>query len=289
MSPSKARKPLPVVRGAAIGMWELGKDVVRRLARARASEAAATMAYYALLSLFPLLLVLVVAGSFVLESDRAFHLVVDTVGNVLPGSRTLIEENVQRVIKLRGPVGLLGLITLIWSASSFFSLLSHNIEQAWVAVSPRSVVHRRLVALAMVVGLALLMVLSLLANAVLEGVRQGAPAGGEGTSGLGIWTTLSSAVPWLLTFLMFLSLYRWLPSPRVSWRGAAWGAGVATALWQLAGRGFVWYLESGLARYELVYGSIGAVVVLMLWIYVAGWVTLAGAHLSAAIGQRKSE
>jgi len=83
-------------------------------------------------------------------------------------------------------------------------------------------------------------------------------------------------------------MYRWLPNARVPWEGALWGAAVATGLWQLAGSGFLWYLGSGLARYELVYGSIGAVVVLLLWIYLAGWVTLAGAHLSAAIGQGRS-
>ncbi len=283
MSASRAWRSL---QSARVVVWGIGKDVVRRLARARVSEAAASLAYYALLSLFPLLLILVVAGSFVLESDRALHLVVESVGGVLPGSRGLIEENVQRVIKLRGPVGLLGLITLIWSASSFFSILTHNIERAWVESSTRSAIHRRLVALAMVIGLAVLMALSLTANALLEGVRQGTAGGAAGPTGLGLWTTLSSAAPWLLTFLMFLSLYRWLPSVRVAWRGAIGGAAATTALWQLAGRGFLWYLESGLARYELVYGSIGAVVVLLLWVYVAGWVTLAGAHLSAAIGRR---
>jgi len=282
MSASGADRLLAAVRRFAAGGWALAKEVVRRVARARVSEVAATMAYYALLSLFPMLLVLVVAGSFVLESDRALHLVVATVTQVLPGSRDLIEQNVQQVIDLRGPVGLVSLITLVWSASSFFSLLSHNIELAWEESSPRSVLHRRLVALAMVVGLALLMAASLLFNAILDGIQV------NGTSGMVLWTSVSSAVPWLLTFLMFLSMYRWLPNARVPWEGALWGAAVATGLWQLAGSGFLWYLGSGLARSELVYGSIGAVVVLLLWIYLAGWVTLAGAHLSAAIGQGRS-
>ncbi len=239
MSPSTGRRPRLALSRAAVSLWALGKDVVMRLGRARVSEAAATMAYYALLSLFPFLLVLVVAGSFVLESDRALQVVVDTVTSVLPGSHALIEENVQRVITLRGPVGLLSLLTLTWSASSFFSLLAYNIERAWFETSRRSVVHRRLVALAMVVVLAVLMVLSIMTNIIMEGVRQGAAAGSSTIAGLNLWAAVSSILPWLLTFLMFLGLYRWLPSAPVGWKGAIVGAAVATVLWQLAGRGFV--------------------------------------------------
>ncbi|OGO12846.1 MAG: hypothetical protein A2Z66_05350 [Chloroflexi bacterium RBG_13_66_10] len=272
-------------RGAA-GLWSLSKDVVRRLTVARVSEAAATMAYYALFSLFPLLVVLVVAGSFVLEGEQAFDAVVGTVGQLLPGSRGLIEENVHQVIRLRGPVGLLGTVTLLWSASTFFSLLSNNIERAWPDGTTRSYLHRRLLALAIVVGLALLLILSLVANAALENLPPADFVGGLAALGRPLWSSISQFLPWVLTFLMFLSLYRWMPNTRVPWRGAFWGAGAVTMLWLLAGDAFVWYLGSGLARYELVYGSIGAVVVLMLWIYFTSFVTLAGAHLSAAISQR---
>jgi membrane protein len=243
------------------------------------------MAYYALFSLFPLLVVMVVAASFVLEGERAFHVVVDSVGGAFPGSRELIEGNVEQVIRLRGPVGFLGLLTLLWSASSFFSVLTDSIERAWPDGSARSAIHRRLLALAIVAGLALLLVLSLLANAALENLPRSSFVGGLAAFGRPLWSALSSVLPWAIAFLMFLSLYRWMPNTRVAWRGALWGAGVVTVLWLMAGQAFVWYLGSGLARYELVYGSIGAVIVLMLWIYVTSWVTLAGAHLTAAICQ----
>jgi len=268
--------------------WGLIKDVVRRLTVARVSEAAATMAYYALFSLFPLLVVLVVAASYVLEGERAFRAVLEAVGQALPGSQALIGENVQQVIRLRGPVGILGTITLVWSASSFFLLLSDNIERAWLARAARSSFQRRLLALSIVVGLAVLMSLSLVANAALQALPQMEFVGGLAPFGLHLWEAISRLLSWILAFLMFLTLYRWMPRRRVAWRAAIWGAGVATISWLLAGQVFVWYLGSGLAHYELVYGSIGAVIVLMLWIYVSSWVTLAGAHLSAAIGQRES-
>jgi membrane protein len=247
------------------------------------------MAYYALFSLFPLLVVLVVAASYVLEGERAFQAVVQAVGQALPGSQGLIEETVQQVIRLRGPVGVLGTITLVWSASSFFFLLSDNIERAWPDGASRSSLQRRLVALAIVVGLAVLMALTLLVSAALQALPQADFVGNLAPFGLPLWSLVSRLISWALAFLMFLSLYRWMPKRRVPWGAAIVGAVAATVLWLLAGQAFVRYLDSGLVHYELVYGSIGAVIVLMLWIYVSGWVTLAGAHLSAAIGRRGAQ
>ena len=61
------------------------------------------------------------------------------------------------------------------------------------------------------------------------------------------------------------------------------GAAVAAVGWELANGAFKWYLTSGLARYQLVYGSLGALIALMLWIYISSIIVLFGAHLSATI------
>jgi membrane protein len=101
-----------------------------------------------------------------------------------------------------------------------------------------------------------------------------------------LWSILSNIIPWFLIFLTFLSLYRWVPNTKVYWWEAAWGAAVAALGWELVNRGFSWYLTSGLARYQLVYGSLGAVIALLLWLYLSALIVLYGAHLSAAIAQR---
>ena len=87
---------------------------------------------------------------------------------------------------------------------------------------------------------------------------------------------------------MFLNLYRWAPHTKVKWSQAMWGAVVATLAWQLAASAFAWFVRSGLAQYQLIYGSLGTVVALMLWIYLCSWITLFGAHLSAAVAQRET-
>jgi membrane protein len=103
------------------------------------------------------------------------------------------------------------------------------------------------------------------------------------------WTFLATGVPALVAFVVFLNLYRWVPNTKVGWSEAAWGAGFATLTWEAAKRGFAWYVSSDLVRYRLVYGSLGAVVALLLWIYLSSWLLLFGAHLTAAIARRRRD
>ena len=100
-----------------------------------------------------------------------------------------------------------------------------------------------------------------------------------------LWRIVSSLVPWLFAFLLFLALYRWTPNTHVSWRAAGWSALVVSLVWQVAASAFAWYVSSGLARYQLVYGSLGTIIALLFWIYLTSWFTLFGAHLSASIDE----
>jgi uncharacterized BrkB/YihY/UPF0761 family membrane protein len=186
----------------------------QRFGEMRAAEAAASVAYWAFFSLFPLLLFLVAIGSFVLASEQVYGPVVNFAGQIFPGSQGLIQQNIQQVLTRRGPVGLIGLVGLLWSASEAFDALSRHINRAWSTARPRAAWQYRLLGLGMI------------------------------------------------------------------------GALVATLAWQLAARAFAWFLRSGLAQYQLIYGSLGTVVTLMLWIYLCSWITLFGAHLSAAVAHR---
>jgi len=252
---------------------------------ARGPEAAAGLAYYAFFSLFPLLLSVVVAGSFILESEQAHLRVVEFVIEAFPVSRGVIESNLRRVLELRGPVGLVGLIGLTWSASSVFTTLVRNINLAWSEAEPRNVFQERLAAFGIVGILTVPLLLSFLSSTILSllaGLR--VPLWeGVAVYDTALWAIASDFLPWLVTFLVFLSLYRWVPNTAVKWSAAMRGAVVATFLWEVAARAFAWYLGSGLVHYEFIYGSLGTVVTLMLWIYISGWIALFGAHLSAAI------
>jgi membrane protein len=272
------------------GSFAILTDAIRHFGDVRAAEATASIAFYAIFALFPLLLALIAAGSFVLESEQVQQQVLDVVDEVFPVSHALIERNIRAVLELRGTVRLVALASLVWSAMGVLTVLARNINRAWPQAKPRSFLENRLVALGMVGGLAVLLALSSVSNTVLDVLaRFSVPLGG----GISIyetplWTISSSVAPRLFAFAALLGLYRWTPNTEVKWSEAFWGALVATVAWEVATNGFTWYLSSGIVHYELVYGSLGAVVALMLWIYIIGLIILFGAHLSAAIARRRS-
>jgi membrane protein len=271
------------------GVLGIIRDAIEGFTQARGSEAAASMAYYTLFSLFPLLLAFVAGGSYLLDRQQVFQQVVDLISNAFPISQNLIEENLMQVLRLRGAVGLIGLAVAIWSASGVFAILTRNINRAWTDAAPRGFLGSRLVALGMVATLAVLLVISLLLSTALNvASRSQLPLVDlQSLYGTPIWTAFSDVIPWLFIFFLFLALYRWVPNEEVPWRAAFSAALVVALAWEIAANAFAWYVSSGLAKYQIVYGSLGTVVALMFWIYLSSWIILFGAHLGAAVARHR--
>ena len=261
--------------------WGVLRIAVHRFRRLRAAESAAGMAYYALFSLFPLLLFLVAMGSLFLRAEAARQQVLSLVTGLFPTAQDLVIRNIEQALESRGTVGTIAAAGFLWSATGFFRSLFRNVNRAWPGARSRSLVGGRLLGLIMVAGLAAFLILWLLCIGVLDLLSH---------LNLPYWSytplihaMLSRVIPWILTFVLFVVLYRWVPLTDVDWRAATWSALVATIAWRVATAGFAWYLSSGLSKYRLVYGSLGSIVALMFWIYVTSGIVLFGAHLSAAI------
>lgn len=270
------------VNQASGGRLDILKNALGTFAETRASQAAAGLAYYTFFSLFPLLLVLIAGGSYFLNSQQVYQDVTQFVREAIPVSAQLVNENLQQVLNIRGTVGILSLLTLLWSASGVFTNLAYSINLAWPQANRRNFLEKRLVGLGMIAGLSGLLILSLALDWVIDLVPFLNTASAS-LPGLGLWTFFSSLGSWLTIFLLFLVLYRWVPTADVHWSATLWGALAASVAWKLATFGFSWYLRSGLGRYQLVYGSLGAIVALLFLIFIVSLITLFGAHLSAAI------
>ena len=134
----------------------------------------------------------------------------------------------------------------------------------------------------MIVGLIVLIVLSL----VLSWITQRLPfmdIANASSSTLILLRLISGFGSWLMIFLVFLTLYHWIPTLRVKWSATFWGALIASLAWKAVTAGFTWYLDSSFGQYQLIYGSLGAIVAFLFLIYIISLITLFGAHLSAAI------
>jgi membrane protein len=272
------------------GVLDIVVHAGRTFHHARAMEGAAAVAYYALFSLFPLLFFVVAIGSTVLKNQQVQQQVLAFVTESLPTAKELVEKNIEHMLEIRGTVGLVGTIGLLWAATGVFNALTHNINRAWRDAGTHNFLRGRLMALAIAGSLiALLWILSMFITTIFNLLPQlSVPVLGDVSFyKTWLWLIVSRLLPWLLMYLTFLLLYWWIPNTRVRWSEANWGAIVAVVAWEINRASFIWYLNSGLARYQLVYGSLGAVVALMLWIYVSSLIALFGAHLSASIAHCK--
>jgi membrane protein len=256
------------------------KRTIDRINEERAAEAAASMAYYGFFSLFPLLLVAVVVVSTVLENMLSEEQVLEVLLQAFPFSSQLIEENIQQVLRARSSVGLIGLLGLTWSALGAFTVLMRNINRAWPNTRARDIIRIRLMALvmlaAMIAGLISLFVFNTVTRYLPKDINEAA----EKASSSQMFTEIMIG---LLLFGSLLILYWWLPRTKVRWNEAALGALIGTIGISIVTTGVTWFIESGLSNYNLVYGSLGAIVALLFWIYLLSLIIFVGAHLSAAI------
>ena len=255
---------------------------IRTFTEKQAAQASAALAYYTFFSIFPLMLAFIAGGSYFLDSHQVFSTVTQFIQQVLPISRQVINENLEEILQQRGTAGIVSLLILLWSASGMFTNLAYNINLAWPRARRRNFLQNRLIGLWMIVGLIGLIGFSLVlgwltARLPLMNLDRASPAV---VIALRLFSALGS---WLMIFLVFLMLYRWIPRLRVRWNATMWGALIASLAWKAAIAGFGWYLGSSFGQYQLVYGSLGAIVAFLFLIYIISIITLFGAHLSAAI------
>lgn len=271
--------------GGVLGVFH---DSFQRFTKLRGAEAAASMAYYTIFSLFPFLLFLVAIGSFFLESERVQDQVLQIINLALPVGRDLVTENIREVFEERGALGWVGGIGLLWSASAAFTTLFRNINRAWLRAGPLSTLKSRMIAVALIVGLVVLLLAIRFSSALINLLPVVSDLLGENGQFFEtfLWTLLSSILPMFLTFLIFLALYRWIPNTRVRWTEAFWAALLAAVAWEVTTNVFTWYLSSGLVNYRLVYGSLGTMIALLFWIYLNSVIVIYCAHLSAAIARK---
>ena len=257
----------------------LGRAVVRAFDDG-CFEAAKGAAFSAMLSFFPGLLVVAAVliqqnvGDIVPEVSRA-------LARVLP--RDAHRLATQYLFQGRGAQGLLvwaGAVAL-WSASGAILSLKHGLHAAYKMQEKRGFVHTRIVAMVAVLlaGAPLVAATILLVSGQLAEVWLLKMVGGS--PGLALVGRLGRTVLALGTCATVLAtVYHIVPNRRQRWRLVWPGALVATVLWWSATLGFAWYV-SHVARYRDFYGSLQAVVVLLIWMYIVSLLVLIGGEFNA--------
>lgn len=270
--------------GLTGGALEIMRVAFARFDEERGPETAASLAYYAFFSIFPMLLVFIVVGSFFVDSQVVQANLLSMLEGILPGAEDLVIQNINHVLRLRGAVTFVALVSLIWSATSVFNILARNINRAFPHAARLDFLKGRLRGLIIFFALGLLLLLSLAAS-TLSGLIPviEIPIDGINLHETIVWQIAAFLVPVLINLLMFWALYQWVPTVAVSRKASLFGSLIAGVAWVLLNNAFTWFLSSGLSQYQLIYGSLGTMVALLFWVYMTATIVLFGAHLTASI------
>ena len=244
-----------------------------------------SLAYYALFSLFPLLLVLMSFSSSILDIGEARQVILDLVERYLPISRDLIEANIDQVLRAQGTIGILALLSLLWSASGVFTAMYRAVNRAWGNPKSELFWTEKLYGLAVVIVVGLFLIAMTVFSTLVDLVQSWhfPLLGWEPLSdpqAVRLWSWLSAILPPLISVVTFIVLYRTIPRNRVTWREVWLGGLLAGLIWEGARRIYAWYLAS-FARYSLIYGSVGAIIGFLLWSYLSAMILLLGAEFTA--------
>ena len=238
---------------------------------------AAAIAYYATFSVFPLTLLSIAIASFSLGPlVMNQQTIVLKLEFVAPALGQLLGNNINEIIRARGPVTIVAIASLVWSASSIFYMLNQTLHEIWVNKRSRPVWKQRGLAILFVlafVGPAL--ILGSFASSMIGNLRNWLPA-----QKLPIGDGISLVVAILLDIALFMLLYILLPHGTSSWREILPGALAAGLLWEIAKKAFLLFISTYISMSNLVYGSVAAIVAFLTWAYLSGLIFLFGAFLS---------
>lgn len=265
---------IPAVRLVASTVRELGLD--------DAPHMAAGVAFYAILSLFPLLLALIAVLGWFLPSETLQDELFGFFERNLPGGIDILEQNIREIIRLRGTVGLASVLLLLWSASTMFGALSRSINRAWGIRQDRPYYVRKLRDLAMALGIGVLFLLSFGAGALFSVLKAMDVPVASAAADFG-----SRFVGFFLSLATFLILYKLVPRTKTYWRHLWPGALLAAFSFEIAKTLFILYL-SRFADYASVYGSVASVIILLVWIYLSAFIAILGAEFSAEIARSRA-
>jgi membrane protein len=244
---------------------------------------AASIAYYALLSLFPffLLAFALLGRATADDADRAA--VFSFVLQYFPTEFDFISKQLDAFRTSTVTFGVAGTLALLWGAVGFFGAISTAVNYAWGVETQRSFWKHKLFSFLMlgVAGLILLIAL-LLVSATQVVTASWFAEIAEHFPGLLVLRSLTIRYATTLLFILVVGLvYYFVPNAKVRFRDVWIGAVVTGLLWKGALEGFSWYVRD-MSRFTRVNGSIGVVVVFLVWVYTQAVILLYGVEFTAA-------
>lgn len=267
-----------------LSVQELGSRVYTEAMDDEILDRGAALAYYLLFALFPGLLFLTTLIGLLPIPDLMDRLLGYARQALPPDAASLVERTLGEIQAGAGG-GLLsiGILGALWAGSSGMAALMHALNVAYDVEEARAFWKRRLVAILLTIGFAVFLITALVLMVFGPRIGEGvASAFGLGGLFTVVWNVISIPVVVLLVLVAIALVYYFAPAHDTSWRWVTPGSLLALVLWLALSYGLRLYVTS-FADYNATYGSIGGVILLLLWLYLSSVVILLGAVINAEI------
>jgi membrane protein len=254
------------------GAWPITKFVFKEFSKDNGTLMAASVAFYLLLSLVPLVLVAVSIAGYILGSDEhARQQVFAFLSQLVPVGQDRMREFLTGIIDAKGRIGIIGLATLAFTATGGFATLENAINALWNRPN-RGFITNKLYAFGMMLVVGGLFALTMLVTTLVDwGARI---PGLEWLAASWMAKILSHLVPVLISTLMFAVVFRFYPNGRSGWRTALISGVIIAVLWEAFKIGYTFYARAG---DQSIYGiAVG----LVMWIYYSCVLLLLGSELT---------
>jgi membrane protein len=241
---------------------------------------AAAIAFYSLLSVFPLLLAMVSLAAQLVDPEWAASQIARRMGDFLPRGENEIREIIQEAHAAGAGAGIISMVLLLWSGSYVFGAMTTALNLAYDVDETYGFAKRLLIRAVMLLTLGVLFVLAASSRWLLSffgDTLEMLPAGEQGW----FFALGRAVIPAALLVLVFFLIYRFVPRRRPDWQAALFGAAVATMAFLLARPLFTTYLQQFGTDYNVIYGSLGIGIILMFWAWIVAVILLLGGELSS--------
>ncbi len=243
---------------------------------------AASLAFATFFSIFPLILFIISLLTFFLNKDDATQFVLSRMPNVGGSDATVLQKTITDVIAAKGAgtgiAAIIGLVSLLFSASGVFGTLQAAVNRAFDCTKAGSLIKDKVIAFLLVLGVVVVMLISTAISTVLNSIQAGT-AGIIGQFPL-LWQILSLIVSLALMTGILTVLFHTLPRCSVDWQDV-WPAALLTAVaWEIFRQAFAFYLGH-FANYQAVYGALGSIIAIQTWILLSAMILLFGAEFAS--------
>lgn len=258
------------------------KQLYRQIIDADTFGLSAQLAYFFLLSLFPFLLFLMTLVGYLPIDEQMF---LEFIEVYAPGEiMELINTTVSDLVNAQnGGLLSIGIIGTLWSASNGVNAITKAFNRAYKVEEDRSYLLSRFIAIGLTIAMIGVIVLAFLLPIFgrIIGVYTFSFVG-LSEDFLSVWNTLRWVISSVIFFLVFLFLYKLAPNLKLRFKDAIWGALFSMIFWQLTSLGFSYYVNT-MGNYSATYGSLGTIIILMIWFYITGIIIIIGGVINSVI------